>query len=132
VDSDFRGHRGGSARGVRGDWLHEGVSGFGRDPNNEIVLPDGPSRGGTFQLHGGRITVLAGSFSRELVPDSSDSVKAGRLSLLAIQRGDKFGIRLKDPESPYRLSFRGIDYYPAHPEYRVIARFGPSPLQSPS
>lgn len=108
-------------------WLHEGANSFGRDPANEIVLPDGPSRGGVFELHGGKVRIVAGGGAREVAPDSSDAVKVGRLSLFVIQRGDKYGIRLKDPESPYRLSFRGIDYYPARPEYRVTARFVAEP-----
>jgi uncharacterized protein (DUF1684 family) len=61
--------------------------------------------------------------ARELAPDSTDVVKVGRLSLLVIKRGDRYGIRLKDPESEYRRGFRGIDYFPASEQYRVAARF---------
>ena len=36
----------------------------------------------------------------------------GRLSLFVIKRLDKYGIRLKDPESEYRREFHGIEYLP--------------------
>ena len=50
--------------------------------------------------------------SRELWPDSLDVAKVGRLSLFVIKRSDKYGIRLKDPESEYRREFHGIEYLP--------------------
>jgi hypothetical protein len=112
-------------------WLHEGVNGFGKDAANEIVLPDGPAHGGAFELRGGKVTVVAGGISREVPHDSPDAIKVGRLSLFVIQRGDKYGIRLKDPESEYRRNFRGIDYYPARQEYRVTARFVAEPRPVP-
>jgi uncharacterized protein (DUF1684 family) len=112
-------------------WLHEGANSFGKDAANEIVLPDGPARAGTFELRGGKVTVTADGATRDVRPDSDDAVKAGRLSLFAIQRGDRFGIRLKDPDSEYRRNFHGIEYFPAREEYRVTARFVADPVQIP-
>jgi len=108
-------------------WLHEGANTFGKDASNDIVLPDGPARGGTFELQGGKVTVKAGGTAREVTHDSKDAVTVGRLSLFVIRRSDKFGIRLKDPDSEYRRNFRGIEYFPARPEYRVAARFVAEP-----
>lgn len=108
-------------------WLHEGANTFGKDASNEIVLPDGPAHGGAFELHGGKVTVTAAGTSREVAHDSADAVKVGRLSLFVIRRSDKYGIRLKDPDSEYRRNFRGIEYFPARPEYRVNARFVSEP-----
>ena len=108
-------------------WLHEGANTFGKDAANEIVLPDGPAHGGAFELHGGKVTVTAAGTAREVAHDSADAVKVGRLSLFVIQRSDKYGIRLKDPDSRYRRNFRGIEYFPARPEYRVNARFVAEP-----
>lgn len=108
-------------------WLHEGASTFGKDASNEIALPDGPAHGGALELHGGKVMVTAGGTSREVAHDSADAVKVGRLSLFVIQRGNKYGIRLKDPDSEYRRNFHGIEYFPARPEYRVNARFVAEP-----
>lgn len=110
-------------------WLHEGANSFGTDPAGEIVLPDGPAHGGAFELAGGKVLATTEGRTREVKPDSADVVKVGRLSLFVIKRGDRFGIRLKDPESEYRRSFHGIESYPANESYRVTARFVAAPEQ---
>jgi uncharacterized protein (DUF1684 family) len=112
-------------------WLHEGTNTFGKDPLNEIVLPDGAARAGVFELHDGKVTVKMEGASRELWPDSLDVAKVGRLSLFAIKRSDKYGIRLKDPDSEYRREFHGIDAYPAQEAYRVTAKWVADPRQMP-
>ena len=58
-------------------WLHEGVNRFGKDAASEIVLPDGPAHAGAFELHGGKVTLVADGMSREVVHDSGDAVKGG-------------------------------------------------------
>jgi uncharacterized protein (DUF1684 family) len=103
-------------------WLHPGSNSCGTDPANEIVLRSGPAHAGTFTLHDGNVTASFNGVTRELKPDSSDSVKVNRLSLYLIHRGDRYGIRLKDPDSDYRRNFHGIEYFPANEQYRVTAR----------
>ena len=112
-------------------WLHEGANTFGKDASNEIVLPDGPPKAGVFELQGGKVTVKMDGAARELWPDSADVAKVGRLSLYVIQRGEKFGIRLKDPESEYRRNFHGIENFPAREEYRVTAAWVAEPVKIP-
>ena len=112
-------------------WLHDGSNSFGKDPDNEIVLPDGPSHAGAFELNDGKVTVKMPGDRRELWPDSLDVAKVGRLSLFVIKRSDKYGIRLKDPDSQYRREFHGIEYYPAKEEYKVTARFVADPKKIP-
>jgi uncharacterized protein len=104
-------------------WLHDGGNTFGKDAANEIVLPDGPARAGTFELRGGKVTVKMNGEERELWPDSADVANVGRLSLFVLKRGEKYAIRLKDPESEARRAFHGIEYYPANADYRVTARW---------
>ena len=111
-------------------WLHEGANPFGRDPSGEIVLPDGPAHAGVFHLGQGKVTVSANGGTRELHPDSDkpeDILRVGRLSLVAILRGGKFGIRVKDPESQARREFKGIELFPADESYRVKARWVAQP-----
>ncbi|HXK03676.1 MAG TPA: DUF1684 domain-containing protein [Verrucomicrobiae bacterium] len=112
-------------------WLHDGANPFGKDAGNEIVLPDGPARAGSFVLSGGKVKVKMDGAERELWPDSADVATVGRLSLYVIQRGEKFGVRLKDPESEYRRAFHGIDYFPAKPEYKVTAKWVAEPSHIP-
>ena len=39
--------------------------------------------------------------------------------------GDRFGIRMKDPESEARKNFKGLEYFPPDPEFSVVATFEP-------
>ncbi|HKE23133.1 MAG TPA: DUF1684 domain-containing protein [Bryobacteraceae bacterium] len=110
-------------------WLHEGANSFGKDASCEIVLPDGPARGGTFELSGDKVRVTVDGSTRDAKPDSADVVRIGRVSLFVIKRGDRYGIRLKDPESEARRNFHGIESYPANESYRVTARFVAEPEQ---
>jgi uncharacterized protein len=114
-------------------WLHEGANTFGKDASSEIALPDGPAQAGVFELRAGAVSVIQSGerAPRQLQPDSSDVVKVGRLSLFPIKRGDRLGIRLKDPENPARKEFHGLDYFPASEAYRVTARWVASPRQIP-
>jgi uncharacterized protein (DUF1684 family) len=112
-------------------WLHEGANPFGRGPGNEIILPDGPARAGSFELHGGKVSVTMNGASRPLAHDSGDVVPVGRLSLFVIQRGDKIGIRLKDAESKYVREFHGLEYFPLNERYRVTARWVAEPRKIP-
>ncbi len=112
-------------------WLHEGANPFGTDTTNEIVLPDGPEHAGVFELHGGKVTVKRHGTEKELWADSLDVATAGRLKLYVIKRGEKYGIRVKDPDSEFRRNFHGIEYYPAKEEYRVTARFVDDEKQIP-
>jgi len=112
-------------------WLHEGANRFGQDPSNDVVLPAGDAHAGVFALHQGKVTVSMGGRTRDVAHDSADVVTVGRLSLFVIQRGNKYGIRLKDPDSQYRRGFHGIEYFPADERYRVNARFVAEPRSIP-
>jgi uncharacterized protein (DUF1684 family) len=115
-------------------WLHDGANTFGKDGDNEIVLPDGPGHAGVFTLKDGKVTVKtgAGAGEKELWADSMDFAQAGRLKLFVIKRGERYGIRLRDPESEYRRNFHGIEYYPARESYRVTARLVPDAKDIPT
>lgn len=112
-------------------WLREGPNRFGKEASNEIALPDGPARAGAFTLRNGKVTAAVDGGVREVRPDSDDLVKVGRLSLYVIKRGDRYGIRLKDPQSPYLREFHGLEYFPANQAYRIAARFVSQPRKIP-
>lgn len=123
-------------------WLEEGPNRFGTDPSLEIVLPEGsaPARAGVFVLDGGETRVslepgvggrIGGETPRGAVgmrPDTSgspDVLEMGPLSLHVIERGGRYGVRLKDKDNPARKTFTGLRWYDVKEEYRVVARWVP-------
>jgi len=123
-------------------WLQPGANAFGSESGLPIVLPNGPARAGSLVLEGETVrlepatgvtmTVRGKDVTAERVladdtEDDPDILRLGRLSLYVIRRGDRLGVRVKDPESPVRVGFEGLEYYPIDPAYRVRARFEPYP-----
>lgn len=119
-------------------WLHEGSNSFGAGPSYDIDLP-AVTGSGSFELqHGelqhGKVTLHMNGQTRDLRLDSSgapDVVTVGRLSMFAIQRGDRYGIRLKDPDSRLRKEFTGLHYFPVNEAYRIRTRLVPDPKKIP-
>ncbi len=123
-------------------WLTPGVHTFGSGRTAEIVLPDPsiPEIAGSLELGPegtvilrtavpGAVTVngLAVTSTR-LVDDAAgkpDIVRTGRIQFYIIRRGDRTGVRIKDPEAPTRKAFRGLAWYPPDARYRVVARLEP-------
>lgn len=116
-------------------WLHEGANTAGSDPGADLRLPArAPRRAGVFTLAAGQV-----SFTAEPgAPVTSDgkpitTVTFGRgavsaiatagVSLEVIRRGDKIGLRMRDPGSPNRTGFKGLRYFPLNPSYRINAAF---------
>ena len=63
---------------------------------------------------------------RKLKPDQDEDVlQEGRVSHQLIRRGDTLAIRTRDPGSALRQSFRGSEWFPANPLFRVSARAVP-------
>jgi len=126
-------------------WLPPGEEvPFGSDPSLPVAFPPGscPLRAGTlFLLEDGRVRVRAARGVRltvdgrevdEAILDPATEGRAGRarvgrILFYAIRRGDRVGVRVKDPENPARKNFRGIDRYPPDPRWRIVARWEPFP-----
>jgi uncharacterized protein (DUF1684 family) len=134
-------------------WLREGPNRFGTDPSGEIVLPVGstPARAGVCEFAAGQVTVRLEPGVHGLIgdrpatgpvvlkPDTSgspDVLEIGPLSLLVIQRGDRYGVRLKDKNSAIRKGFTGLSWFDIKEEYRVEALWvsfpQPNPLRVPN
>ena len=112
-------------------WLHEGPNRFGTDESSDIVLPAGAARAGVFHLDHGQVTVTMDGSTRTVAPDSADVTKVGRMNLFVIKRGDKYGIRVKYPDSQARRWFHGIEYFAPDEAYRVTATFVAQPRKIP-
>jgi uncharacterized protein (DUF1684 family) len=105
-------------------WLKPGNNTFKADPSvgvfefrgGKTLLRVAPGLDAT--VNGKRVT------SAELRPDV-DVVTAGRLTMYVIQRGDRYGIRVKDQDSRARREFKGLHWFPVNEAYRVTARFVP-------
>ena len=67
-------------------------------------------------------------------PDTSgspDVLEMGTLTMNVIKRGDRFGIRLKDKNSPVRKGFTGLRWFDIQEDYRVEARWVSYPQPKP-
>lgn len=122
-------------------WLEPGIQVVGSSPEAAVRLPDAaPPVVGTLELTGdGRvvfsaqggaeITVNGGpAVTGVLKTDASgkpDVVEAGRISFYLIARGDRIGVRVKDPQAATRQEFTGLEHFPIDPAFRVTASLEP-------
>jgi len=121
-------------------WLKEGRNTFGTSAENDIVLPPGsaPEKAGAFLFHDGKTRLALSSGTAFMIngkpanvetglkPDATgapDRVTTGHLSMIVIQRGSRFGIRLWDNDSAVRRDFPGSQWFPVHEVFRVTAQF---------
>ena len=112
-------------------WLNDGDNTAGTAADCDVKLPPGsaPEHFGVFRFHGGKAgfrktgETAFKDLRTDADKDGPDVLTVNALTMFVIQRGDKFGIRLKDRNSEYRRNFTGLHWYPVKPEYRVAARF---------
>lgn len=119
------------------DWLRDGSNTLGSARDNDIVLARAPAHLGTIVLDHGKATIaldkdsgatIDGNPMREavLLDDSHDkptTIAYGTVSFYLIQRGDKYGLRVKDTDAPTRTHFAGIDYFPIDESWRIVAKW---------
>jgi len=126
------------------DWLNPGENTLGSAPGSTVLLPEGASlpKAGMFYLEGkvvrfrplpGSGILLNGKPATEVVLKSDaegepDILTAGRVKFYVIRRGERLGVRLKDPEAPARKAFHGVSRYPVNPGWRVEADYIPYPM----
>jgi len=120
-------------------WLQPGANSLGSAASNDIVLPahSAPDYAGVLHFDDGRlvlqvepdvivhvngeaITTKALNHDKTPMPDF---VTLGELTMLVIQRGDRYAIRLWDKTNPARQQFTGLHWYPVDPAYRIEAQF---------
>ena len=131
-------------------WLNEGENKFGSEPTNAIVLPKdrAPAVAGSLWLEKGRVRLVARPeagisiaaedkrlpgatpvTTADLKDDNDDAgptiLQLGSLLINVVKRGDRIGVRVKDSESRTRKEFKGLEYFPVDPKWRVEARFEP-------
>ncbi len=121
-------------------WLNEGDNRVGSA--EPVRLPAGwPASLGIFSRHGEQVSfapapglsverdgkAFAGGPIAVEGEGESAPLSFGRLRLTVIRRGERFGLRLRDPSSPVRANLRDIPAYPPNAAWRLMARFEPAP-----
>ena len=125
------------------DWLEKGeISKVGSENSSQVLLPPtAPSFVGHFHFKDEKIYFvkaegvqirrngnLIEEDSVEVTTDAngatSDVFKLdNNTNFFVIQRGEKTGVRIKDPNAKARTEFNGIDYFPISIDWRIKARF---------
>lgn len=123
------------------EWLQPGMQTVGRGADNAIVLPLGPAHLGTLTLTADdrvRLDLATDSgatvdgravASVELRDDRDprpSELRFGTSSLTLLDRSGRKALRVKDSTATTRTAFRGLDYFPVDPSWRIVARFEPS------
>jgi uncharacterized protein (DUF1684 family) len=120
-------------------WLHDGANAAGSDPAAEIRLPArAPKRLGAFTLKDHAVTFTADpaaavtaagkpvtSFTFDPGAGEESAITSAGVTLFAIRRADRTGLRMLDPDSVQRKTFRGLQYFPLNSAYHVRAKFVP-------
>lgn len=123
------------------EWLKEGSNVFGTESNSTVKLNTDKFQGriGELILEQGNVyfspavsRIFADSIEiagKTLVFDEKQKLNAnmqyGTLRWTIIKRGDAYGVRIRDLESPEVVNFQGIDRYPVNLEWRIKANFVP-------
>lgn len=120
-------------------WLEPGANIIGSHPSSSVLLPNGPEtlgklilEGHAVQLHTSQPVWVDGipqtqAVLLEDVSGKPSRVTLDQLSFVVIKRGEKYGVRLWDNQSPARSNFKGLEWFPLDEQYRLEARFIPRP-----
>jgi uncharacterized protein (DUF1684 family) len=122
-------------------WLKDGANRVGGDHKDEVPLPEDKvaPQIGVINFHEGKAVFSAASGAKitsdgkpvttiELKPDVSGKptvLQIGDIKMLMIQRGRKYGMRVRDANSKGLKEFKGLEFYPANSNYIVTAKFVP-------
>lgn len=126
-------------------FLRHGVTTVGAARTADLRLPAGsaPAAAGRFISEGGRVrfepapgvlvtlndTPITGSVPVALadatIPRPADRLQIGRISLQLHESGRRLGVRLRDPETPYRTQFTGLRWFPIDHAWRLTGRLIP-------
>ncbi len=123
-------------------WLHQGPNRLGSAEAADVPMPadQSPAEAATLTLRddgtvwldpgeGSGLEVNGEPAAAQVLATDADGepdvLTLGRLRFYLIARGDRVGVRVKDPEAPTRTGFAGIDHYPIDPAWKVTARLEP-------
>ncbi len=120
-------------------WLEPGTSRVGAAPDVEVFLEEEgvPPHAFTLELTPDQRILLDPLATSDLLVDGEPAaprslatdrsgtpsvLTLGALRMVVIQREDRFALRVRNPDSPVRTNFMGLEYFPLDARYRVEAR----------
>lgn len=122
-------------------WLPEGRNHVGSNPTNDLVLPVGrvPASVGTFTRNGrtvqfnaapGVVATVDGAPVQQTtlktdLNQEPSKLQIGSLSFVIIERGERLGLRVRDPDALTRRQFAGLKYFPYDATWRLTGHFEP-------
>ena len=120
-------------------WLDEGENTFGTDKTNKLVLPSGaaPSICGQFILEEGRVKVMAAKgavikikgediYEKILTSDNQgnpDVLELNDLRMWVIKRGERYAIRMRNPNARAYKEYKGLEFFPPSEKFRIKGNF---------
>jgi uncharacterized protein len=124
------------------DWLKPGANSVGAAADCQIrVRAQAPAHLGLLTVSGDVVQLLApaGGFPADLTVDGAparegpltvEGDKASTiawhgLSMVVLDRGGRYALRIKDADSPVRTGFHGLHWYDPDPRLRVTAQWTP-------
>ncbi|MFT3896437.1 MAG: DUF1684 domain-containing protein [Thermomonas sp.] len=128
-------------------WIDQGPHFVGSAGDNGIRLAMGPGHFGMIDLRkDGSVHFVPGKDAvltldgqplkgATVLQTDADGTKdpnvigfdEGKGQATVIQRGDRYGLRVKHADAPTRLHFAGLEYWPADAVWRVPGKFVPHP-----
>lgn len=122
------------------DWLQPGTNRLGSAADNDVVLARAPAYLGTITwAEDGTLSISLDQDSGAtidgkaetnavLVDDSHTApttVAFASVNFIAIDRGGRKGLRVRDSEAETRMRFAGIERFPVDPAWRIVADWQP-------
>jgi uncharacterized protein (DUF1684 family) len=113
-------------------WLHDGPNAVGSDPQSDVVLPgSAPRRAGVLTFHNDKVSFEPAGKGfpgkrgalRADAEGHPDVVEIAGVELTIIRRGEKTGVRLRDPNAATRRDFPGLKWFPVDERWRVKAKW---------
>lgn len=127
-------------------WLPPGQSFVGSGATKGVRLAVGPEELGLITVADDAVSFRAsvdagvtfdgqpaGSATRQLTTDAGIAAPTvvgfnqGKANFIIIDRGDRFGLRVRDAMAPTLTGFSGLDYFDIDPAFRFNARFEAHP-----
>lgn len=125
-------------------FLKPGANSVGSSPGAHVSLPSGaPADAGQFHFDDGVVRFEPAAGVAALVNDRpvsgavilrpadakadlpADRLTIGPLLLQLHYSGSRLGVRLRNPDSPYRRHFSGLQWFAVDPAWRLTGRFIP-------
>lgn len=115
-------------------WLENGTVKVGKAADNDLVLSAGPDHVGSLtQDEAGGVTFTPADGGEAIVlkldKKNPPRFTVGGLLLEVTTLNGENALRVRDTQSEAPAQFPGIDYFPAQPEWRIVAEW--VPLETP-